>query len=211
MFDKLKSMIYEDPAAPPTAKPTLPAVGGNAITPAAFQSVSPEFVSAIRKVVMSRNTALTQLVGAAEKLVDIIPDPTTRLKAAFKMAADGRTVQQVAAAVDIHLADVESEERRFAAAIEQKVKAEVGALDQQVVAATTLVQMAQEQITAAQTRIAELTERIAQAQTQGAEAQAAANTKRVEIEQAQHQFKAAAESVRAELNNQKSAILSALT
>jgi hypothetical protein len=219
MWNSLKSLVLTDEAlaaekvatsaAVATTKLAAPSpTGAQPVSPTA---VSPEFVAAIRKVVFSRNTALTQILGAAEKLVDIIPDPTTRLKAAFKMAADGRTVQQIAAAVDIHVADVESEEARFKQAIDKKIAEEVGGQERRAAAATSGIQANNTQIEQLQNRIAELGAQINTFQQDYAQATSEAASKRAEIEQAQFQFKAAAELVRGELQSQKSAILSALS
>jgi hypothetical protein len=218
MFNSLKNMIFEEdpnevkPAAHAQAAPTFtngqlaPASPGFTTTP----QVSPEFVTAIRKVVLGRNTALTQLLGAADKLTTIIPDPTTRFKAAFATAGNGRSVKQIAEAVDIHISDVDGEELRFKAAIDQKVASEVGTLEQRAQLAAQAIQSAQQQIEQAQQRITELTQQIGRQQGEQAQAQAEANAKRNEIEQASVQFKLAAQHVRHELQSHKTTIMSAL-
>lgn len=210
MFSALKGMIFEeDPnavkAAPPKAAPaTLP-------TAAPSTQVSNEFVSAIRKVVLARNTALTQLLAAADKLTTIIPDANVRFKAAFATAGDGRSVKQIAEAVDIHISDVDGEELRFKAAIDQKAAIEVGALEQRAQMAASAIVSAQNALAQAQQRIAELTEQITRQQTEQAAALSEASVKRSEIEQVAMQFKMAAEHVRHELQSNKSTILSALS
>lgn len=219
MFDSLKNMIFEQDPNEVKAKPvaaelpmnvngTLPPTGGVQVPMTA--QVSPEFSAAIRKVVLGRNTALTQLLNAADKLATIIPDPTTRFKAAFATAGDGRSVKQIAEAVDIHISDVDGEELRFKAAIDQKIVAEVGTLEQRAQMATQAIQGAQGQIEQAQQRITELTQQIIRQQGELSQAQADANTKRNEIEQASVQFKLAAQQVRHELQSHKATILSAL-
>ena len=214
MFSALKGMIFEeDPNAVKTA-PTTPTITSANIpsTPMSLTpQISPEFVAAIRKVVLARNTALTQLLAAADKLATIIPDANTRFKAAFATAGDGRSVKQIADAVDIHISDVDGEELRFKAAIDQKASAEVGTLEVRAQQAANAITSAQQQIEQAQQRISELTQQIGQAQADQASAMAEANTKRNEIEQAAVQFKLAAQAVRHELQSHKSTILSALS
>lgn len=221
MWDKLKSMVYEDapaqksaPVDEKTTKSPLMKTSSTLqpVQPAQpAQQASPEFVSAIRKVIHGRNSAFTQLLSASEKLVDIIPDGALRLKAAFKMAADGRTVQQVAAAVDVHLSDIENEERRFKAAIDQKVSTEVGAINARIATSERTSVTAAQQIEQLSARILELQQQQAAAAADAANAQNELYQKQHEIEDVQLQFKLAADAVRSELNSQKSAILSALT
>lgn len=57
---------------------------------------------------LSRNTAFTSLMTTADKLVNVIADPVQRLKAAQSVSGDGRSAQQVADAVNIHLSDLDN-------------------------------------------------------------------------------------------------------
>jgi chromosome segregation ATPase len=218
-YDKIAEAVLIDPnkgdeaAKPAAPAPVMQPIGGSvALAGSAYATpqVSPEFVAAIRKVVLSRNTALTQLLTAADKLASIIPDPVTRFKAAFATAGDGRTTRQVAEAVDIHLADVDGEEARFKQAIDKKAAEEVGGQERRAAAATSAITSNTQQIEQLQARIAELSAQIGTFQQDVAQATAEAATKRLEIEQATAQFKMAAQVVKQELQSHKSTILSAL-
>jgi len=87
-LNAVKGAIFEeDPNAPKQEAPakTVTVMAGNVPAGQPMQMSAPvnaEFVAAIRKAVLGRNTALTQLMAMADKLTSIIPDPTQRLKAA---------------------------------------------------------------------------------------------------------------------------------
>lgn len=216
-LDAIKNAVLVDPGTddkPTVVAPAVQPQGVMAgISPAASYAtpqVSPEFVTAIRKVVLSRNTALTQLLTAADKLTAIIPDANTRFQAAFKMTGDGRSPKQVADAVDIHLADVDGEEARFKQAIDAKVVAEVGGAERKAQSCQAGIEANTAQVQQLQARIVELTTQIGGFQQDQAQALGEAATKRAEIEQAAAQFKMAAQVVKQELQGHKSTILSAL-
>lgn len=217
-LNAVKGAIFEeDPNAPNQEMPAAPK--GVTITSANITSgqpvqmaapVSPEFVAAIRKAVLGRNTALTQLMTMADKLISIIPDPSQRLKAAYATAGDGRTVKQIVDAVDVHLSDVDGEEQRFKIALDGKISAEVAPLEQQAQILAGQVTTAQQQIEQAQARIAELTANIGTLSQNAAQAAAQAQQKRQEIEILAGNFKLAANAVRAELQQNKMVIATAL-
>lgn len=216
-LEKFKDAVLVDEpggqAAPAPAGTKAPVGGFTVMGTAPVQpaGVNPEFLAAIKKVVMARNTAMTQLLAAADRLANIIPDATTRFKAAAATASDGRTVPQILAAVDIHLQDVDGEEARFKAAINAKMTTEVGALEGTANSLRTMIEAAQNEMQAAQNRIQELSQRVATANNELLDAQNAAAAKRGEIEQLQLQFAAAANVVRQELTAHKSTIQSALS
>jgi hypothetical protein len=217
-LNALKDAVFvEDPNAPKqdatAPAKTVTVMAGNIAPGTAVPMsapVSPEFVAAIRKAVLGRNTALTQLMATADKLAAIIPDPNQRLKAAYATAGDGRTVAQIVQAVDVHLADVEGEELKFKAALDGKAHAEVAPLEQQAQLQAQAVERAQQEIASAQARIAELGAQIGTLTQEAANAQAAAVAKRQELELMASNFKLAANAVRAELQQNKLVISSAL-
>ena len=173
-------------------------------------AVNPQFVEALRKAIFGKQTALTTLLEAADKLAAIIPDPSTRYKAAWATSAQGRTVQQVAAAADIHLADIKGEVMRFEAAVKQQLGSEATTLETQANGLATQIQSSQQQIEAAQRRIAELTQAIGELTQKHAEASAQAAAKRVEIETTTQQFETAALQVRNELEGIKTVVLTSI-
>ena len=226
MWDKigssLKGALFEggstpapEPAQPqqqhqPQAAPQRAVSVGAGLAFTAPSAVNQDMVAAIRKQTFGRNTALTALIGAADQLVDIIPDPVMRLKAAQKTAGAGRAAKEFADAVLIHLSDVDAAEMQFAQALEGKIKSEVGGLQMQA-------QQAEAQINSANSEIQNLQQRISQLQQQTIEQttnlhnlNAQAASKEAELRQADVEFKAAAAHVRNELNCHKATILSTL-
>jgi len=220
MWSSIKGALFEaDPAAAaanaeaakttqqtarPAGQPTGQVYSLNA-------GVNPEFIAAIKKAVFGKQTALTSLVEAAEKLANIIPDQATRYKAAYATAGNGRTVQQIAAAADIHLADVEGEELRFKAAVEAKLGGEAAAAEVAAQQAASAIQQANSTIEQLQRQIADQQARVGQLTQQQAEASSAAHSKRAEMQLTGDQFKAAAQVVRNEIATLRSAVVSSLS
>lgn len=216
-LDALKGAVFTDapapqaPAAAPAALTTAPVAGATFSAPINYgPAVNADFVAAIKKGTYARNTAFTQLLGAADKLASIIPDQNTRLKAAYATAGDGRSVKQIADAVDIHLSDVDGEEARFKQAMERKLSDEVGGQQQRAKSAADAIASNMQQITQLQQHIAELTTQIGTFQNDQAAATQAANEAQAGIDRAAAEFKVAANAVRAELTSSKAAIMSSL-
>lgn len=208
-----KSALWEDDSQPSqnqqaqTPSAVTPAAGGVAPT---FTPASNPFVEAIRKQVFSRNTAFTALTTAADALKDIIPDPVMRLKAAHKTGGLGRSTKEFSDAITIHLSDVDGEERRFTAALDQRVQADVGGLKAQAqmvadqsTALANSIKVMQEQIVQAQSQIAEKTRQVAELTT-------SAQQQEIELRRSEQEFKVAAQFIRDELNAQRAAITSTL-
>lgn len=227
VWNAIRGAIFEeDPNAPanskakPAASSSAPTTHTNAASPAGVaatmsvmspSSANPEFIAAIRKAVFSKPTALTSLVTAADSLAEIIPDQTTRFKAAFKTSGAGRTVQQIVSAADIHLADIEGEELRFKAAVDNKLGSEVRALEQQAQGAAAQMQQTQRLIEQLQRQLSEAHSQLGTLQQTQAEATAKVAAKRVELESTSAQFHLAADAVRAEINALRQTVTSALS
>lgn len=216
---RIKGLLYENaepatpaasnaaqPAASPAASMTMPGTVPGAVHAPEIAAM----VAAIKKATFGRNTAFTQLLSASDVLIDVVPDPTMRLRAAHKTAGAGRTGKQIADAVDIHLQDVDGEVMRFKAALEAKISTEVRAIEAQGQTAQAQLDSAQAEIEAARRRIDELTNAVGQLMQAVSQAQAQAAQRRAELDQSMVQFQAAAQEVRAELQNNKTAILSTL-
>ncbi len=217
MWRSIKDAIFEaDPTAQPAPQgeaPKQPSAGGPGVMaqPAAYTpGVNTEFIAIIKKAVFAKQTALTSLVQAAESLAEIIPDQATRFKAAFKTAGSGRTVQQIAAAADIHLADVEGEELRFKAAVDAKLGGEINLLDSQANAAAESIRQQQALLEDLQRRMVEAQTAIGSLTQQQAEATAKAAQKRAELTLTSDQFKAAAQVVRNEISALRQTVLTTL-
>lgn len=173
-------------------------------------ALNPDMVAAVRKATFSRNTALTQLIATAETLADVIPDPVMRLKAAYKTASGGRTANEIADAVRIHLADVDGEEVRFTQAMNAKVTSEVGTLRAQADAAEAVAKNSVDEIQRLTARIGELQQQGAQATTDAATLRGNAQARENELRVSETEFKAAAQAVRDELNGHSNTIRTTL-
>jgi prefoldin subunit 5 len=219
MWSALKGALFEeDPNAPkpaPVAAKPAAVVTGAAPTvgqPIVFApTVNQAFVDAIRKAVFSKQTALTSLVQVADTMAAIIPDQTTRYRAAFAAAGGGRTVQQVAAAADIHLSDIAGEESRFTAAATAKLGGEMRNMQQVEASLGQGIESATRDIAAARKRIEDLETQVRDATNRLAETQAAIASKKAELEQASSEFKAAADAVRTEITTLRQVVVSSLT
>lgn len=172
--------------------------------------INPEYVAAIRKAALTRQSPLTQLMDQLDKFATIIQDPMVRMKAAHA-SVPGLTVKQLSDAVDAHLSDVDGEELKFKAMIDSKIAQDVGGVQAEAEGLAKQIAQAQADIQAAQTRIAELGQEIGTLSGQLSQAQNLATTKKIELDQASQQFKVAAQAVRSELTSNKQAILTSLT
>lgn len=214
--EALNKAIWKQPESPQEQATANKSMGVASMTSPGGQasssipSVNADMVAAIKKVTFGRNTAFTQLLTTAEALADVIPDQVMRLKAAHKTAGAGRTGRQIAEAVDVHLADVDAEERKFAQMIAGKLSTEVGAIEHQAAAAQQTVDHGMAEIQQLTRRIAELQANISQAQGIVQASTLQVSQKRAELEAATNEFKLAANAVRNELSNSKSAIVSTL-
>lgn len=219
MWNKLKGAIFEeDPSEVKTAAPAAnnqpaaaSATNNQPLPTGTFVAPNNQFVDIIKKAVFAKQTALTTLLEAADKLANIIPDANTRYRAAHATAGHGRTAQQIAAAADIHLQDVDGEEMRFKAATESALGSEIASLEAQANAAANQVKATQAQIEQLQQQILAAQQRVGELTQQQAQATAAANGKRVELETVAMQFKAAATTVRNDINNLRATVLASLS
>lgn len=217
LFDGLKGLVFEeDPkaaATPTDAQPQVAAqLAGAApiIAAPATVGLNTAMIEAIRKATLSRNTAFTQLAQAAEALADLIPDQTMRLKAAYRTNGAGRTAKQITEAIDVHLQDVSGEELRFNSMIETKLRTEVGSLNQLAADAEAAVNSDHARIEQLTAQIATLQQDIVQKTAMANQAKIDAATRAAEIEQSRNEFKAAANTVRTELEVMKNAITTTL-
>ena len=214
----MSALVEPDPNAPPTipqapqgaAQPAPAKTGGTTLFQPAPSTINADMFAAIRKQAYTRNTALTALIAASDTLVDFIPDPVLRLRAAQKTAGGNRTSKELVDAVLIHLADVDGIERNFANTLEGKVQAEVGGLVRQAEVTEAQINNAQNEIQTLTQRIQLLQQQSTEASAKLAELKTEASSKEAELRQAETDFKAAAEAVRTELNGHKATILSTL-
>jgi len=220
---KIKGALLEDePEKPGAQQPAQAPVPTHAIrgggqqpsSPLTYAPMAPQlnqaFVDAIRKQTFQRNTALTALINAADQLVDIIPDPVMRIKAAHKTAGAGRKPQEIADAVAIHLNDVDGEVMRFNQTLQTKITQEVGGLTKGADAAENSVTTAQGEIQRLSERIQQLQQQVGEKTAEAQRLRGEAQSKENDLRQAETEYKTAADAVRQELNTHKSTILSIL-
>lgn len=218
VWNKLIDMVFEETESGATAVAEKAPVKGQPLmskglngTPVVSSVLNDDMVQAIRKVTFSRNTALTALISASDALVDIIPDPVMRLKAAHKTAGGGRSAKEISDAVAVHLNDVDGEEMKFTQILNTKIKTEVHGLTQKMVMTEKAVEAATAEIQNLQQRIIQLQQQIAENTAKVVTLRSEAETQESDLRRAETEFKAAAAAVRAELNAHKNTILSTLS
>jgi hypothetical protein len=218
MWDKIKGAIFEDgPSTPAQAKPA-PTQDSRApapnitMPPHALAPVNDKYADALRTVLKSRSSAFSALLQGADKLVAIIPDPNTRLKAAYEMVkGEGRGVREIAAAIEVHASDLEAQRMQFNSAIEKEKQATLGALQAELDRLGPNSETALKQIESLTAQIQTLQQVVNQNQARHAEigSQIAMETGRIET--SKQQFDSALTLVKAELEGQKNIILTALS
>jgi hypothetical protein len=214
-LNSIKGALFEGdtsatPQAPATVSTLKQPIQGVAATPGVNiqPSVNTDMVDSIRKVTMSKNTALTAVLNAADLLTDVIPDPTMRIKAAIKTSSGGRTPKQIVDAIQIHVSDVDGEEMRFQRMIETKTQTEIGGMQSEISASQARATAIAQEIEALHKRIADLgveSNTITQRQSE-LNSQIAVRTS--ELQRAQVEFATAANVVRAELESHRNVIAS---
>lgn len=119
----------EAPVPPKSQVKVTPA--GAASTPVA--SVDQEMLATLQKKISSRSSPYVTLIEAAQRLVTVIPDETTRLKAAFAMVSGegNRSVSSITQAIDVHIADLEGERIRFKNASDEQMNSKSAVLRNQ--------------------------------------------------------------------------------
>ena len=145
------------------ARPQAPAA--TATTPRAAvavskgeNSVNQHMLATLREKISSRSTAYVTLIDAAQRLASVIPEETTRLKAAFAMVSGegNRSVASITQAIDVHIADLEGERIRFKQASVTQTNVKPAALRKQADTLAAQSAASTAQIERLQTEIAKL-------------------------------------------------------
>lgn len=211
--DFLNKYVLADgqPSQPAAAKP---AQG----VPGAAQMVSPsmtannEFVTALRNAIKGRATAFTALLQAADKLAGIIPDPNTRLKAAFAtVQGEGRGLKEVVGAIEVHMSDLEGQRAQFTAAMEKQKSQALGTLQGELQGLQPANENAQRQIASMSEQIQQLQALIGKNSARAGELQGQINAEGARFSTSQQEFETALTIVKSELEGQKTAVLSTLS
>jgi len=214
LFDVIKGAILEDESphveAPPNQGKPLQTAPGQASAPSAPVAEN-EFVPVLRQVIKGRQTAYTALLAADDRLVNVIPDRTMRLKAAFEMVrGDGRDLPQLMAAIDVHLTDLNSQKLSFSQALEHKKAESSDASQAELDAIAPANQAAQDSIKQLQDQVQALKDQINQRNQRAAELQAKLQADARTYDSKKQLFDAALALVGSELSNQKTIIFTAL-
>ena len=137
-------------AATPAPKAAVAAAKGDA--------VDQQMLTTLREQIAARSTAYVTLTEAAQRLSGVIPDQTTRLKAAFAMVSgEGiRSVASITQAIDVHIADLEGERMRFKQASDAQTSVKSAALRKQADALAAQAAAGSAQIERMQADIASL-------------------------------------------------------
>ena len=214
LFDVIKGAILEDESphakAPPIQGKPLQTAPGQAPVSSAPVAEN-EFVSVLRQVVRGRQTAYTALLAADDRLANVIPDRTMRLKAAFEMVrGDGRDLPQLMAAIDVHLTDLNSQKLSFAQTLERKKAEACGASQAELDAITPANQAAQDSIKQLEDQVQALKNQISQRNQRATELQAKLQADTRTYDSKKQLFDAALALVGSEISNQKTIIFTAL-
>lgn len=218
MFDKLKGLasvfvdVDEDKKAPqatptPTIVAPLPVKGavGTAPMGGSFNPAPPfdqAMMDTLQKVILARKTAYTGLLESAARLESIIPDPNTRVKAAFA-SGEGRTVQDVTRAIDVHISDLDNERIRFGRSSEAQLVSKRNTPLAQAQDNRTKAEQCTQEIQSLEARIEQLRANHASLLEQAQEAETAASNAEAEIQQVQTKFDTTVEYLKNELVTRK--------
>ena len=137
-FGKVKGLIFEEDSPPKeVAKPVVLQDQSKTVGFANKSSASElsgdkfkQIFNHVETVSLSRKTAYTALLEAANKLKAAIPDETMRLNAAYAIVeGEQRTVQQMLQAIDVHLQDVDGEKLKFISGANNHQNTSIGKVD----------------------------------------------------------------------------------
>jgi chromosome segregation ATPase len=165
MFDTLSKLSrnlaglvveLDDPVVNPATVPVQPIAQPSVSGVVASSAYDQDMYTSLQKTVMGRKTPYTALLESSEKLRSIIPDDTTRVKAAFVSAADGRTPADVLKSIDVHISDLEGERARFAKSSDQQIVQRCATPRQLAQEVVAQIDIANQAITDYETRIVNL-------------------------------------------------------
>lgn len=168
-------------------------------------------------VVLNRPTAYSALTEAIAALADIPMDEATRYRSAFAVLrkTQQRTVEQIAQAVEVHLAVLDDEVSRFKGQSKYAEEGEVVARNAEIAALQSALQQGAQQIDQlrqnTEEKIRVLQEDLNHKQTRAAELARVAEEKKRLIAQTTQQFESATAAVKQRLQSEKTKCLQYLT
>jgi chromosome segregation ATPase len=211
MWSSLKNALFEDPEFRPNTKPAAVNTAPMGAAPSAVVNTENTFVAALRQAIKQRSSAFTNLLAAADKLASIIPDPATRLRAAFATSGDGRGPKEIVDAITVHISDLEGQKLQFQRALESQRAAKLGGLQAELDALKPANDNAAAQIASMTQSIQQLQQLIATNTARGSELQGQLAAETASFTASAQQFELALATVKQELEGQKTAVLSTLS
>ena len=161
--------------------------------------------------VLAKATAYTALTEKLGPLEAIVVDERTRYLAAYALIKSSRSVDQVLQAIDMqHVPALEAEASRFAAQLEDKERAEIGARSQELQSLTGGIDAAAQQVAKlredTEQRIQQIEATVARDRERQARLTREIDAKRQELAGVQRQFDAAARAVAQALEGAKATV-----
>lgn len=189
---------------------TAPAEKPEAAQAAQTAPMSP-MAATLMEQVLAKATAYTALTEKLAPLETIIVDERTRYLAAYALIKSSRSVDQVLQAIDMqHVPALEAEASRFAAQLEDKERAEIGARAQQLQSLTGGIDAAAQQVVKlredTEQRIRQIEATVARDRERQALLAREIDAKRQELAGVQRQFDAAARAVAQALEGAKATV-----
>lgn len=180
-----------------TKEPTQPTPPPAAVQPAKdwkpgatqVMTYDATMLDQLNAVIVGRKSAYNTLLESSQKLASLIPDETTRIKAAFA-TLDGRSFVDISSAIDVHVSDLELQRNRFKQTTEQQVAQRVGSLRQTAAKCATTIEACNRRLAEITQEAERLQQQIAEAKAQGAQAESDANAAEVEIRNVEARFNA---------------------
>ena len=226
----LKGLVLEDEPASKTqvnAMPTKPATS-TFLSPSTSTFLSPqtpflpnliltgndgatginkEMVDMVKAKAIERKTPFTALLESSDKLIKVLPDQKVRVQAAMAIVmGEGRTLQQILQAIDVHMSDIDGERLGFLKATEAKQKQDLGDITNQINITNQQVETSKTLSQQYKLKIAELDQETVIANENLVKLNTDLAAKTTEFDTITAQFETAVKIVKNELVDQKSLI-----
>ena len=194
------------------AVPALPLTPGDETAVKAGPAAMSPMAQALLEQVLAKATAYTALTDKLAPLESIIVDERTRYQAAYALIKGSRSVEQVVQSIDMqHLQALDAEAGRFAAQLQDKERAEIGARRTEAQTLTASIDAAQQQVARlrdeVQARVAQIEASVTRDRERLASLTQEIDDKRRELAGVQRQFESAAKAVREALGTARDTVL----
>lgn len=174
-------------------------------------SIDNTMVDRLNKVVLNRKTAYTALLETGEKLKRSISDDSIRLRASFDLiTGEGRSLESINQAIDVHIADIDGEHLRFKNTTDSQLQQKSKLPRDQAGVLIKQNENFEKEINEARVKITQWETSIQQNNVNIADLNNEADRLEADIKSVYDQFKNAVEQVKSNLQNQKSILLTTL-